>query len=89
MISAFCFLTYFFASLTFFSPLTLSLLQYHSFWLAGYHLCTLRESTREEQGPETRTQVKRGKQELLAIIKDCSSPKSTRANGVEGISWPN
>lgn len=49
----------------------LSLLQYHSFWLPGYHLCTLRESTREEQGPETRTQVKRGKQELFAKIKGC------------------
>lgn len=83
----FSFLLFFLSS--FFFPLTLSLLQYHSFQLSGYHLWTLRESPREEQGPETRTQVKRGKQELLAIIKACSSLKSTRANRVRGIPCPN
>lgn len=51
----------------------LSAPQYHSIWLPGYHLGTLRESTREEQGPENRVQVKRGKQELLKIVKGCSS----------------
>lgn len=70
----------FFFSILLFFPFSLPFLiiplsvpQYHSIWLPGYHLCTLRESTREEQGPESRAQVKRGKQELLKIVKGCSS----------------
>lgn len=59
MITAF-FSFFLFFPLSLFFSLNLSLLQYHSFWLPGYHLCTPRESTREERGPETRTQVKRG-----------------------------
>lgn len=80
---------FFFLSFLLFFPLTLSLLHYHSFCLPGYHLCTHRESTKEEQGPENRTQVKRDKQELLAVIKRCSSLKSTRTKGVRGISCRN